>query len=147
MGLDLSASGTSPASLAEHLELSDEQAFVATREGRYPDLLYRLRSALTPVSNRYPAEVLVSFRRPYTSSGFRVPFSSVDEEARHRFHGSPDAGSSTGVLLSEERALPAVVRSDTVLELFPRLAEHLRARGLELQPGDPGASLDYAQLP
>lgn len=147
LGLDLSASGTSPASLAEHLELSDEQAFVAAREGRYPDLLYRLRSALTPVSNRYPAEVLVSFRRPYTSSGFRVPFSSVDEQARHGFHGSLDAGSSTGVLLSEERALPAAVRSDTVLELFPRLAEHLRARGLELQPGDPGASLAYGQIP
>jgi hypothetical protein len=54
---------------------------------------------------------------------------------------------SVGALISEERALPATVRSDNLLELFPNLVEHLQRREVRLITGADGAELDYAQLP
>ena len=124
---------------------SDEALFALTRDSDYPDLFFRARTALASLSVEYPADVLLSFRRPYASAGFKLP-GGANEIASAGFHGSMEARSSRGTLLTEEGPLPAAVRSDAVLELFPRLGEHVRARTGALVDADPGAGLDYAQV-
>jgi hypothetical protein len=126
---------------------SDEALFALSAERTYPDFFFRARTAFEAVSVEHPAEVLVSFRHPYMSVGYAVPVGDANNVGTEGSHGAMDRLGSSGALLSEERALPATVRSDNLLELFPRLAERAEAKGLELQPGARGASLDYAQLP
>lgn len=122
--------------------LSDEQAFDLTRHGRYPDLLFRVRTALAPVSVKWPAQVLVSFKRGYASRGTPLPGGS-HTKALAGFHGSLDAAASVGTLLTEERVLPEAVRSDSFLDLFPRFEADLRRRGIPLHLGDTNAPLFY----
>lgn len=132
---------------AAYAAFSDEALFALGAERLYPDFFFRARTAFEAVGVRYPAEVLVSFRHPYMSVGYAVPVGEANNVGTEGSHGAMDRLGSSGALLSEERALPAVVRSDNLLELFPRLAAHVRARGLRLEPGAHGAPLDYAQLP
>jgi hypothetical protein len=125
----------------ESVTLADEDLFARTVDGPYPDLFFRARTALEPLSVEFPAEVLLSFRRPYASAGFRLP-GGANEIANEGFHGGLDAGGSRGLLLTEERALPRAVRSDNLLELFPALREHALARGVTLHDAEPNAALD-----
>jgi hypothetical protein len=81
------------------------------------------------------------------SVGYQAPVGSANEIGTAGSHGAMDRLGSTGALLSEERELPSVVRSDNVLELFPALVDHMREREVELIPGAQGAELDYAALP
>jgi hypothetical protein len=119
-------------------QVRDEDLFDATRHGKYPDLLYRLRTALSTLGVENPAQVLVSFRTGWGSVGFHLP-GGLDAFAGGS-HGAADDVSSLGVLLSDERDLPDAVRADSLLTLFPRLAERIRARGLTVLPGDPDAA-------
>lgn len=116
---------------------SDEALFDATKDGRYPDLLYRVRTALSTTGVNQPAQLLVSFRTGFGSIGFRLP-GGLDVTGG--YHGSAEAASTIGVLLTDERDLPGAVRADAFLSLFPRAEEHLRARGLELVEGDEDAA-------
>ena len=122
--------------------LRDEDLFALTRNGRYPDLLYRLRTALDPVGVEAPAQVLISLRSGWASIGFHLP-GPLDPYTAGT-HGSAEAVSSIGTLLSDERDLPEAVRADGLLAMFPRLGEHLRERGLTLLDGDPDASRPQA---
>jgi hypothetical protein len=116
----------------------DEDLFDLTKDGRYPDLLYRIRTGLGTVGVEYPAQVLVSFRTGWGSVGFRLPGGLADFSGGS--HGAADDLSTLGVLVSDERELPDAVRADSLLTLFPRLARHLRDRGLTLVEGDPDAA-------
>jgi hypothetical protein len=119
--------------------LRDEELFALTKDGKYPDLFYRVRTALTNVGVLYPSDLLVSFRPHRISIGFRLP-GGVDTFAG-RSHGAADSISTLGVLVTEEREIPDAVRADGFLGLFPKLAEHLKlSRGLALVEGDPDAS-------
>ncbi|WP_395823934.1 alkaline phosphatase family protein [Archangium minus] len=131
---------------AESGVFSDETLFAATAERTYPDFFFRARTSLEPISVEFPADALVSLRDPYMSEGFRVPLVGGSDLASAASHGAMHGKGSVSALLTEERSLPATVRSDTLLELFPSLSEHMRERGLTLLPGADGASLDYAQL-
>lgn len=121
--------------------LSDDEIFAATRHTDYPDMFYRARTSITPVSTVYPADVMVSFKPSYCSLGFTLPGS--DDIASAGFHGNMHQLGSLGTLLTNERQLPDVVRSDTFLELFPRMRDHMRKRGVEVIEGDRNASLQY----
>jgi hypothetical protein len=121
--------------------LTDEEAFQYSRDQRYPDLFYKIRTALSPVGVKYPADVIASFKLGYVSKGFQPP--GADDTATSGFHGSLNTQGATGVLVSEERDLPAAVRSDTFLELFPRMRAHILQRGVILQEGDRNQSLQY----
>ncbi|MBF5041957.1 alkaline phosphatase family protein [Aggregicoccus sp. 17bor-14] len=124
---------------------TDEELFALTRDAKYPDLFFRARTALQPLSVEYPAQVLLSFRRPYASAGFKLP-GGANEIASEGFHGALDAGSSRGTLLTEARALPSTVRSDSVMALFPALREHVEEKAGALVDADAHADLDYAQV-
>ena len=56
-------------------------------------------------------------------------------------HGAMDGIGSQAMLLTDEREVPAVLRSENILDLFPALRAHLEDRGLELVEGDPNAGL------
>jgi hypothetical protein len=116
----------------------DEDLFDMTKEGKYPDLFYRIRTGLIALGVQYPAQVLVSFRTGWGSVGFTLPGGLADFSGGS--HGAADDLSTLGVLLSDERELPDAVRADSLLTLFPRLAQHLRDRGLDLLDGDPDAA-------
>lgn len=131
----------------EAVTLSDEELFGLSAGRTYPDFFFRARTALEPVSVKHPADVVVSFRAPFMSVGFKVPVVGGTDLGTAGSHGAMHGGGSVSALLSEERTLPAAVRSDTLLELFPKLATHLEERGLTLLPGADGASLDYARVP
>ncbi|MBF5042332.1 hypothetical protein FGE12_07965 [Aggregicoccus sp. 17bor-14] len=131
----------------DHASLTDEALFALAAERTYPDFFFRARTAFEPVSVKWPADVVVSFRHPYMSVGYRVPVGGGNDIGTEGSHGAMDRLGSTGAVLTEERTLPSTVRSDNLLELFPLLAEHAEANGVELQPGAVGAELDYAQLP
>jgi len=119
---------------------SDEELFAFTRHGMYPDLFYRLRTGLSDVGLDFPADVLVSTRTGWQSAG-AIPRPGGDPDAfiTGGAHGGANAD-GIGALVSEERDLPDAVRADAFLDLFPRLAEHLRANGIELQPPDADAA-------
>ena len=121
---------------------TDEQLFAATRHGNYPDLFYRVRTALLPVGVKNPADVIVSLKGSYVSMGASLPGGASDL-ALSAFHGALDAPGTLGALLTEERDLPDAVRSDTLLHLFPRLRQHIRRRGVFPHAGDPHESLEY----
>ncbi|MBI5511592.1 MAG: hypothetical protein HY903_22785 [Deltaproteobacteria bacterium] len=131
---------------ADFAVYSDQELFTLTLDRAYPDLFERARTGIRPVSVRYPAQVLVSFRRPYASRGFEIP-GGANEIAGSGFHGGMEAAGSVGVIISEERDLPAGVRSENLLELFPSLETHMRDRGVHVTAGDVGAGLDYEALP
>ena len=130
----------------DYKTLSDEAAFALSRDGDYPDFLFRIQSAFAPLSVRYPADVLVSFKRPYASIGFQIP-GGANAIASAGFHGAIDDLASSGVLLTEERDVPPVVRSDDFLGMFPQLRSHLQERGVALRDDDPNVDLDYDAVP
>jgi hypothetical protein len=116
----------------------DEELFERSKDGKYPDLFYRVRTALTDVGVDFPSDVLVSFRTHWGSVGFRLP-GGLDAFAGGS-HGAADDAGTLGVLISDERDLPDAVRADGFLALFPHAAQHLRDRGLKLLEGDPDAA-------
>ncbi|WP_225414373.1 hypothetical protein [Stigmatella hybrida] len=132
---------------ARHGVFSDEALFALSVDRTYPDFFFRARTAFEPISVKFPADAVVSFRPEFMSVGFKAPISSLNETGTAGSHGAMDAVGSVAALVSEERELPAAVRSDTLLELFPRLDAHLRKRGVHRVPGAQGAELDYSALP
>jgi hypothetical protein len=113
--------------------ISDEALFDLTRDGSHPDLFYRTRTALSGVTADYPADVILSTKSGYQSGG-AIPAAFLSAGT----HGGANS-KGIGVLLSEERDLPVAARADSLLDLFPRLADHLRERGLNLQEADADA--------
>jgi hypothetical protein len=123
--------------------IGDDDLFAAVRKGRYPDLFYRIRTGLSPIGVRFPADVLVSFREHYVSKGFSLP--GGEDIANEGFHGALSEYGSSGALLTTERVLPEVIRAETILDLFPHLQRHLNdTRGLQLGTADAGLGLDYS---
>jgi hypothetical protein len=116
----------------------DEDLFALTKDGKYPDLFYRVRTALTAVGVEYPADILVSFGAQRISIGFKLP-GQVDTFSG-RSHGAAGDVATLGVLLTDERDLPDAVRADGFLTLFPRMAAHMIERGVTLIDGDPDAA-------
>jgi len=131
---------------AGHGVFTDEALFALSIEHTYPDFFFRARTAFEPISVEFPADIVVSYRHPFMSVGYQAPVGSANEVGTAGSHGAMDRLGSVGALLSEERELPSVVRSDNVLEFFPALVEHLRDREVELFPGAQGAELDYDAL-
>ncbi len=132
---------------ASHGVFGDEFLFALSAERTYPDFFFRARTAFEPISVEFPADVVVSFRHPFMSVGYRAPLPGVNELGTAGSHGAMDRLGSVAALLSEERALPASVRSDNLLDLFPRLVEYLHRRKVPQVPGAQGAELDYGMLP
>jgi hypothetical protein len=126
---------------------TDEALFALSVERTYPDFFFRARTAFEPISVEFPADIIVSYRHPFMSVGYQAPVGGANEVGTAGSHGAMDRLGSIGALLSEERELPSVVRSDNLLELFPALVEHLQERDVELFPGAQGAELDYTALP
>lgn len=132
---------------ASHGVFSDEALFSLSAERTYPDFFFRARTAFEPISVQFPPQLVVSFRHPFMSVGYEAPIGSANEVGTAGSHGAMDRLGSMGALLSEERALPATVRSDNLLELFPNLVEHLDKREVKRVAGAQGAELDYDALP
>ncbi len=126
---------------------SDEALFALSAERTYPDFFFRARTAFEPISVQFPADIVVSYRHPFMSVGYQAPIASANEVGTAGSHGAMDRLGSVGALLSEERELPATMRSDNLLEFFPGLVEHMQRREVELIPGADGAELDYSLLP
>jgi hypothetical protein len=124
----------------------DEQLFSLSADRTYPDFFFRARTAFEPISVEYPSDIIVSYRHPFMSVGYQAPISSLNGVGTGGSHGAMDRLGSIAALLSEERELPPVVRSDNLLEFFPALVEHMRQRDVELIPGAQGAELDYDAL-
>lgn len=125
-----------------HQIFTDEDAFALANQSDYPDFFFRVRSAFAPISIEFPADVLLSFKRPYASIGFQIP-GGANAIANSGFHGAMDALGSTGVLLTEERTLPPVIRSDNLLQFFPVLHKHLLERDIDLRQDDADLDLQY----
>lgn len=121
--------------------ISDDDLFAATKNTNYPDIFYRARTSVSTVSLQYPADVMVSFRPTYASLGFTLPGS--DDIASAGFHGAMEELGTLGTLLTNEREIPDAVRSDTFLDLFPRMKDHMHALGVHTIDGDRNASLHY----
>lgn len=119
----------------------DDELFALLKHRKYPDLFYRARTSMSAVGIEHPAEVMVSFRLGYASKGFTIP--GKDDIASAGFHGAMDDLSSLGTLLTTERELPDAVRSDTLMEMFPKMREHIRSLGVGFVEGDPNAALRY----
>ena len=126
----------------EFQSFSDEELFAYTRLAKYPDLFYRVRTAFAPIGLKYPADVMVSFKPTYASLGFRLPGGAKDI-ATAGFHGALEELGTLGTLLSDEKDLPDAVRSDTFLDLFPNLKEHIQSLGAHLIETDKNAGLNY----
>ncbi|WP_224241016.1 hypothetical protein [Hyalangium gracile] len=125
----------------------DDALFSLTVDRTYPDFFFRARTAFEPISVQYPSDIIVSYRHPFMSVGYQAPIASLNGVGTGGSHGAMDRLGSVAALLSEERELPPVVRSDNLLELFPALVHHMRQREVELLPGAVGAELDYDRLP
>jgi hypothetical protein len=125
----------------------DEQLFSLSVDRTYPDFFFRARTAFEPVSVQYPSDIIVSYRHPFMSVGYQAPIASLNGVGTGGSHGAMDRLGSIAALLSEERELPPVVRSDNLLEFFPALVEHMHQREVELIPGASGAELDYDARP
>ena len=134
LGVTLSFGGAGAFSL-----FSDDQLFAATAGQTYPDLFFRARTALEPVSVDHPAQVIASLKTDYVCVGFQAPGFGAAGTAGS--HGSLARASSEGILASQSRALPRYTRSDNVLNLFPELRTHLEERHGALLQGDPNAGL------
>lgn len=126
---------------------NDEALFSLSVPRTYPDFFFRARTAFEPISVEFPSDVVVSYRAPYMSVGYQAPISSLNGVGTAGSHGAMDRLGSTAALLSEERELPPVVRSDNLLGFFPALVEHIQEREVEMIPGAEGAELDYDALP
>jgi hypothetical protein len=129
-------------SFQDSLTFKDSALFEQNKNGKYPDLFYRIRTALSPVGVQYPADVLASFKSGYVAIGFVLP-GGDKTFSLNGFHGSLRDSGSLGTLLTEERDLPTAVRSDTILELFPKLRENIENKGVKIHPGDPNSFLPY----
>lgn len=125
----------------QYVELSDEEAFKLAEGRRYPDLFYRVRTSLAQVGIRTEGQVIVSMKPGYASVGYQVY--EGQEVTTEGHHGILDDAAAAGTLLTTERELPANVRADNLLELFPKMKRHFRKQGLKFDAGDPNASLDY----
>jgi hypothetical protein len=101
--------------------LSDSDTLAITLAGPYPDLFYRVATAFSDPAARYPAEVLWSLPDDVASIGFEIPAVS-GIRANDGFHGNLGRRASLAALASDTFPLPAAVRSDTLLDLFPSLA-------------------------
>ncbi len=108
------------------VRMSDAALFSQSNDGDYPDLVFRARTSLLPLSVRNPAQIIFSLKEHCVMRGFQVPGS--DSLGASGSHGALGGGGSRGVLLSQSRSLPAMVRSDDVLGLFPSLREHVEGR-------------------
>lgn len=118
---------------------SDEALFALTKAGRYPDLFYRTRTALSHLGVEFPADVMVSCKTGWQSAGaIPLPASKGDAFIPGGTHGGANVD-GIGVLVSDERDLPDAVRADAFLDLFPHLAAHLREHGVALHDPDPDA--------
>jgi hypothetical protein len=137
--VDLSRFGI-PSSLAG-ARISDEALFERTKLAEYPDLFYRVRTALDTTGVNHPAQVLLSFRQGWCSIGFKLP-DAIDLFGPG-YHGLAKDVATFGVLVTDERDLPAVIRADAFLDLFPRAKKHLVDRGLELVDGDRDAARPF----
>jgi hypothetical protein len=126
-------------------EVDDETLFALSCDRTYPDLFFRARTALAPISVRFPADVIVSLAPRYLSVGFELPGTSNDL-ATSGSHGAMHRAGSRGALLTDARELPPFVRSDSLLELFPELRRHIERRGLKVNGEPAGAGLDYARI-
>lgn len=121
---------------------TDEALFAATVERTYPDLFFRARTSLLPISIRNTADILFSLREDFALKGFSAPVG--DEAGAAGSHGAMRGDGSLAMLLTEEREVPAAIRSENILEMFPALKAHLAERGVPFVPGDPNASLEPA---
>ena len=143
-GLDLPPAGGKNPDLGAY---SDEELFGFSADSDYPDMFYRVRTGFDPISVLWPPQVLVSFELGWVSSGFSLG-TATDSIAADASHGALLRKGSQGVLITQERTLPAAVRSDNLLEFFPNLAQHItEQRDLELYPGDPARGLRYDEVP
>jgi hypothetical protein len=124
----------------EFKTMKDDDLFAASKHKKYPDIFYRTRTALTSVSVKYPADVMISFRPTYASLGFSLGGKDI---ASAGFHGAMEELGTLGTLLTNEKEIPDAVRADTFLELFPRMKEHMKSLGVEMIEGDRNASLHY----
>jgi hypothetical protein len=116
LGVDLA-----PWSDAVHGEatLSDRDAFEATRQGRYPDLFYRVATAFSNPAAQYPADIFLSFPDDVAVAGYIVP--GAGELSAAGFHGSLTRAATLSVVASQSFALPPAVRSDELADMFPAL--------------------------
>ncbi|MBJ93013.1 MAG: hypothetical protein CMP23_00910 [Rickettsiales bacterium] len=132
---------------AEFESFSDEELFGFSYDASYPDLFYRVRTSFDPISVKWPAEVLLSFRLGWVSAGFSLGC-ATDHIGASASHGALLEAGSRGVLITEEQELPPAFRGDNILDHFPRLQEHIsERRGLLIYPGDPNRGLDYLEIP
>jgi hypothetical protein len=116
LGLDLSP-WTDAAGVAR---IPDAEAFAATRLGPYPDLFHRVATAFTDPTVTTPASIILSLRDDVASFGFHLP-GSGDHLAVDGFHGALSRASTLAVVASQTHQLPAAVRADDLIELFPAL--------------------------
>lgn len=117
--------------------------FAATAGHAYPDVFFRARTGLEPVSVQYPAQVIASLKTDYVCVGYRSSFFSAAGTSGS--HGTLALASSEGILATQERALPPYTRSDNLLAMFPLLKAHIEDRHGPLEPGDPNAALPDQQ--
>ena len=138
--LDQSALGVSLVmGAAAFTPFADAELFDGTMGKPYPDLFFRARTALEPVSVEHPAQVMASLKPAYVCVGYAAPGFGAAGTAGS--HGSLARESSEGILASQDRALPPYVRSDNLLDLLPELRAHLEERHGALLPGDANAGL------
>jgi len=143
-GLELPPGGGKNPDLGSY---TDEELFGFSASGDYPDMFYRIRTGFEPISVVWPPQVLLSFELGWVSSGFRLG-SATDSIASEASHGALLRDGSAGVLLTQERSVPATFRSDNLLDFFPNLSRHItEQRRLELYAGDSGRGLDYEEVP
>jgi hypothetical protein len=100
--------------------LSDAESFAATAGGSYPDLFQRVATAFTDPTVRFPADVILSLHDDVASFGFHIP-GTGDERAVDGFHGALSRASTLSVVASESHELPAAVRADDLVRLFPAI--------------------------
>jgi hypothetical protein len=118
--------------------VSDEALFALTKDGQYPDLFYRMRTALSDLGTEFPADVMVSCKTGWQSGGAIPRPGGGDRFIPAGTHGGANVD-GIGALVSNERDLPGSVRAEAFLDLFPHAAEHLRERGVALRETDPDA--------
>jgi hypothetical protein len=122
-----------------HAPFSDDALFAATVGKAYPDVFFRARTALEPISVVHAAQVVASLEDDYVCLGFDAPgFGSAGTAGSH---GSLGRAASEGILATQDRVLPPYTRSDNVLALFPALRKHIEELHGALSPGDPNAGL------
>ena len=117
---------TLPGGESPWVRMSDAELFAQTETGEYPDLVFRARTSLEALSVRFPADIVYSLKSHCVMAGFQVP--GTDSLGGSGSHGALGGGGSRGVVISQSRALPATVRSDDVLALFPVLQAHVAER-------------------